>query len=40
MSAGDMSPLEYAAWVTQFEEEPQPLSEAEKAEFLQTLSGE
>lgn len=34
-----MSPLEYAAWVTQFEAEPEALSESEKADFLKTLTG-
>ena len=36
---GDMPPTEYAAWKAQFEEEPAPLTLAEKAEFMQTLTG-
>lgn len=36
---GDMPPAEYAEWVTQFEEVPAPLTEAEKSEFLTTLKG-
>lgn len=38
--AGDMTPLEYAAWVTQFDEEPSPLTQAEKDDFLKSLKGE
>ncbi len=36
---GDMTPTEYAEWVTQFEEAPAPLSADEKAEFMATLKG-
>ena len=36
---GDMPPTEYAQWVTQFVEVPQPLTLSEKAEFMKTLTG-
>jgi len=36
---GDMPPTEYAQWVTQFLEVPQPLTLSEKAEFMKTLTG-
>jgi len=36
---GDMTPIEYKQWVTQFESEPEPLSTSEKAEFMKTLDG-
>jgi len=36
---GDMTPIEYAQWVTQFQTEPAPLTAEEKAAFLKTLDG-
>lgn len=36
---GDMTPTEHAEWATQFEVVPEPLTDAEKADFLKTLSG-
>ena len=33
-------PVEYAQWVSQFDEAPAPLTDAEKAEFLKTTTGE
>ena len=33
------TPIEYAEWVTQFDEPPQPLMEDEKRDFLKTLTG-
>ena len=36
---GDMPPTEYAMWKAQFDEEPEPLTLSEKAEFMQTLTG-
>jgi phosphoribosylaminoimidazolecarboxamide formyltransferase/IMP cyclohydrolase len=34
-----MTPSEYAEWKTQFEEEPSPLTEEEKSDFLKSLKG-
>merc|ERR1711948_64343 len=36
---GDMEEAEHAQWVKNFVSEPEPLREAEKAEFLGSLSG-
>ena len=36
---GDMPPTEKAQWLTQFVEEPEPITLSEKAEFMATLSG-
>jgi phosphoribosylaminoimidazolecarboxamide formyltransferase/IMP cyclohydrolase len=36
---GDMPKTEYEQWLTQFDAPPEPLTEAEKAEFLGTLTG-
>merc|ERR1740136_379228 len=36
---GDMTPTELAAWKLQSEEEPEPLTLSDKAEFLATLKG-
>jgi phosphoribosylaminoimidazolecarboxamide formyltransferase/IMP cyclohydrolase len=36
---GDMTPIEKQAWLENFDSEPAALSEAEKAEFVKTLSG-
>ena len=36
---GDMTPIEHATWVTQFESPPPPLTASDKDAFLATLSG-
>jgi len=36
---GDMTAIEYAQWLQQFETEPEPLTAEEKAAFLKTLDG-
>jgi phosphoribosylaminoimidazolecarboxamide formyltransferase/IMP cyclohydrolase len=36
---GDMTPTELEQWKTQFEEEPEPLTLSDKAEFMATLTG-
>lgn len=36
---GDFTPVEYAEWKQAFETEPEPLTEADKAAWLSTLSG-
>ena len=36
---GDFTPTERVSWEAQFDTVPEPLSDAEKAEFLATLSG-
>ena len=36
---GDMSPVEMKQWATQFVTVPEPLTQAEKAEFMATLTG-
>jgi phosphoribosylaminoimidazolecarboxamide formyltransferase/IMP cyclohydrolase len=34
-----MTPLEKEAWLKNFDKEPDPLTEAEKTEFVKTLTG-
>jgi phosphoribosylaminoimidazolecarboxamide formyltransferase / IMP cyclohydrolase len=36
---GDMTSIEYAEWVMNFESAPEPLLESEKVDFLKTLKG-
>lgn len=36
---GDMTPAEHAVWAEKFEEVPEPLTEAEKRDWLSTLEG-
>ena len=36
---GDITPIEYKTWVTQFSEVPEPLTEAEKNEFMAAFEG-